>query len=116
MRHSLSAVSRWLEQALERKKDSTFLVVTLANLREQQNRFDDASKLYERVIKLRPRHRGWTGQRKPDPRNVVQQPCLAHGAQGRRRKDALAQYQSRDRDSWDLNPIFSTRAASSTLA
>jgi tetratricopeptide (TPR) repeat protein len=39
-----------LEQALQRKKDSTFLLLTLANYREQQKRYDDAKALYRLVV------------------------------------------------------------------
>jgi tetratricopeptide (TPR) repeat protein len=53
-RVQIDRISRWLEQALVQKKESTFLIVSLANFREQQKRYDDAKALYQSVIKKDP--------------------------------------------------------------
>jgi len=46
----LSRVADWLEQAVAKNPKSTALLVGLANLREQQQRYADAEELYQRAI------------------------------------------------------------------
>jgi cellulose synthase operon protein C len=50
----VARVAAWLEQALDRKKDSTLLVASLANFREHQGLYEDAKALYQRIIKQVP--------------------------------------------------------------
>ncbi len=50
----LDRITRGLERAIKIMPDSSVLLVTLGNFREQQRRYDDAKDLYKRVIKKAP--------------------------------------------------------------
>jgi cellulose synthase operon protein C len=47
----LNRVTSWLEQAIKQKTDSAFLLVSLGNCFEWQERYDEAKTCYARVIK-----------------------------------------------------------------
>ncbi len=47
-------VAGWLQQAIKEKKGSAVLNFNLANVRSEQSRYDEATKIYEDVIKQAP--------------------------------------------------------------
>ena len=78
-RRSTASPDGWKKRSIE-KEDSGLLLVTLANFREQQKRYDEAKVLYQNVIKHFPADS--TTQRQTYPRHVIQQSGVAHGSQG----------------------------------